>query len=300
MTITGRSLHIIAALGAIAVCAAPAHAEEQAPPASTQVAPPLWELRVGATALYSPDYPGADESHWRGIGAPLFVYRGERLRIGGDEPNAAARAIAIETRRFELAMSVDAAFGADSDDNDARAGMPDLDPVVEIGPQLTINLNDTGWTEEGRNRLRLLFPIRAVGATDLSYYDDLGYVFQPALTYRHQWPGERRMSYSATLGATWASEGVQDYYYQVDAPYATLARPAYDADAGYMGAHFQLSAMREMRPGFNLYLTYRGRQFSGAANEDSPLHLAETTHAFSISAVWTAFRSSRPAQNSDQ
>lgn len=260
---------------------------------------PLWELRLGASGLAAPDYPGSDHYQIRGVGAPLFVYRGERIRIGGDEPNAAARAIAIQQRTFELDLSVDAAYGADSSENDARAGMPDLDTQLEIGPQLTINLQDTGWTHEGRRRLRLLLPVRHVGATDFKNYEELGYIFQPALTYRRQFPGERTMSFSTTFALTFASEGVQDYYYQVDPAFATPVRPAYDADGGYLGAHLQFSGRTEIFENTHLFVTYRMRSLDGAANQESPLHRENLTHALSLSLVWTAMRSNRPARDRD-
>jgi MipA family protein len=260
---------------------------------------PLWELRLGASGLMAPDYPGSDHYQLRGVAAPLFVYRGERLRIGGDEPNAAARAIAIQERRFELDLSVDAAYGADSSENDARTGMPDLDTQLEIGPQLTINLQDTGWTSEGRRRLRLLLPIRHVGATDFKNYDELGYIFQPALTYRRQWPGDPMMSFSTTFAVTFATEGVHDYYYGVDPAFATVNRPAYEAEGGYLGAHLQFSGRREIRPDTHLFVTYRMRSLDGAANQASPLHRENLTHALSISLVWTALRSDRPARDHD-
>lgn len=288
-----RLLGTAVAAGALGLGAASAQEVTESPQQ------PLWELRLGGSALYAPDYPGSDEYSWRGVGAPLFIYRGERLRIGADEPNAVARAIAIEDRRFELDVSVDANFGAESEDGTAREGMPDLDTQLEIGPQLTINLRDTGWTEYGRHRLRLLLPVRHVGATDFENYEELGYIFQPALTYRRQFPGSPRTSYTTTFSAVWASEGVQDYYYQVDPAFATIDRPAYDAKEGYLGVHMQVSARREVRPDLNVYLTYRLRSLAGAANEDSPLHREDLTHAFSVSVVWTALQSIRPARDND-
>ena len=259
---------------------------------------PLWELRLGGSALYAPDYPGSDDYHVHAVGAPLFIYRGERLRIGNDEPNAIARAIAVENRRFELSVSVDANYGADSSNNDARQGMPDLDTQLEIGPQLTVNLIDTGWTDDGRRRLRILLPVRDVGATDFKHWDNLGWIFQPTLTYRRQW-ADGKASFSTSLAVVYASEGVQDYYYQVDPLYATASRPAYDAQGGYLGTHLQISGRREIRPGLNVYLTYRLRSLAGAENEDSPLHREDLTQAFSISAVWTAFHSQQSARNHD-
>ncbi|MET0182547.1 MAG: MipA/OmpV family protein, partial [Caulobacterales bacterium] len=216
-----------------------------------------------------------------------------------DDPNSQARAIAVETPRYELDVSLDAGYSSESSEN-ARAGMPDLDTTLEIGPQLTINLHDSGWTEEGRRRLRVLLPIREVGATNFKSYEHLGYIFQPAITYRRQWPGSPRTSYSTTLASVWATEGVQDYYYQVDPTYATATRPAYDAKGGYLGTHLQISGRREIRPDFHLFLTYRLRSLKGSSNDDSPLHQEDLTHAFSVSAVWTLMRSDRRAQDGDQ
>lgn len=306
-----RLLGLAVAAGALSIGAA--HAQEREIPipnpsessnaaAESASAPeqlPLWELRLGASGLMAPSYPGSDHYQLRGVGAPLFVYRGERIRIGGDEPNAAARAIAIQQRTFELDLSVDAAYGADSSDIDAREGMPDLDTQLEIGPQLTINLQDTGWTEEGRRRLRLLLPIRHVGATDFKNYEELGYIFQPALTYRRQWPGDPLMSFSTTFAVTFATEGVHDYYYEVDPAYATAVRPTYDAEGGYLGAHLQFSGRREIFKDTHVFVTYRLRSLDGAANQASPLHRENLTHALSVSLVWTALRSDRPARDRD-
>lgn len=301
------------AMAAGALSAGAAHAQEREipipdPSAQTSAASegesareqlPLWELRFGASGLIAPSYPASDHYQLRGVGAPLFVYRGERIRIGGDEPNAAARAIAIQQRTFELDLSVDAAYGADSSEIDAREGMPDLDTQLEIGPQLTINLQDTGWTEEGRRRLRLLLPVRHVGATDFKNYDELGFIFQPALTYRRQFSGERMMSFSTTFAVTFATEGVHEYYYGVEPAYATPVRPAYEAEGGYLGAHLQFSGRTEIFDNTHLFVTYRMRSLDGAANQESPLHRENLTHALSVSLVWTAFRSREAARDRD-
>jgi outer membrane scaffolding protein for murein synthesis (MipA/OmpV family) len=283
------------AVGAAAV-AVPAAAQDR----GLAAPPPLWEFRLGAMALYAPDYPASEEASWRGVGAPLFVYRGERFRVGADDPNAVARAIVAESRRFEFDLSVDAHFGADSDDNDARQGMEDLGTRLEIGPQLTVNLRDTGWSDEtGRTRLSFLLPVRQVGATDFSSYDELGFLVQPTLAFRKVWPGDRTQRIVGYVGATWADEGVQDYYFEVAPPDVTAGRPAFDAQEGYLGAHAQITGVREVVQGLNLYLTYRFSEYSGSQNDASPLYTSDTTHATSLSAVWTLARSSRPARNRD-
>ena len=54
-----------------------------------------------------------------------------------------------------------------------------------------------------------------------------------------------------------------------------------------------------MTDDLQVYLTYQGRSFAGAANEDSPLLTADFTHAVSFSFVWKAFKSKSRAQNDD-
>ncbi|MET0182276.1 MAG: hypothetical protein ABW199_05265, partial [Caulobacterales bacterium] len=69
---------------ALALAAQPAVAQDALPEAPTpESAPqpsqepekqlPLWELRAGFSSLYAPDYPGSSDSHWNGIGGPVFV-----------------------------------------------------------------------------------------------------------------------------------------------------------------------------------------------------------------------------------
>ena len=83
-------------------------------------------------------------------------------------------------------MSVSGSIPVNSGDNDARRGMPDLDPTLEIGPNLTVMLlrSDT-------MHLNLRFPLRAVIATDLSYARDEGWVFLPQINvdFYDRFPG---------------------------------------------------------------------------------------------------------------
>ncbi len=257
---------------------------------------PLWELRVGGSTLYGPDYPGASDTSVQGVVAPLFIYRGERIRFG---EYGVARAIATETKRFELDVSLDAAYSANSDDDGARAGMPDLDYLFGIGPQAIINLSDTGWTADGRKQWRLLLPVRAVAGTDFSSFDAVGYIAEPQIVYQRKYGGDLRSGWSVTLFSTFVDEGLGDYWYEVEPRYATAFRPAYDGKSGYVSTGIRGSWTRELTDDFQVFLTYQGRSFEGASNADSPLLREDFTHAFSISFVWKALKSKRPARNDD-
>ena len=257
---------------------------------------PLWELRIGGSALYSPDYPGAEDTSLNGVAAPIFIYRGDRIRFG---EYGVARAIATETKRFEFDISADAVYSANSDDDGARAGMPDLDYLLQLGPQAIWNIHDTGWTKDGRNSLKFIVPARGVAATDFSSIDHAGWIAEPQLVYHRRYPGQMRQSWSASLFWTFGDEKMNGYWYDVAPEFATVERSAYDADAGLVSTGLKLSWTRELTDRFQIFLTYQGRSFSGAANEDSPLLREDITHAASVSFVWKAFQSSQAARNDD-
>lgn len=255
---------------------------------------PLWEVRLGATALQGPVYPGASETKLNGVAAPLVIYRGDRFRIG---EYGVARAIASESKSFEFDISLDAAYSAQ--DAEAREGMPDLDYLFQIGPQAIWHPMDTGWTEDGRRQLSVILPVRGVAASDFSYIEHAGWLAEPAIQYRSQKAGDLRSSWSATLFASFANEELMDRLYGVSPQYATATRPAYVADGGYLSTGARVSWMRELTEDFQLFLTWQGRWFGGSTNEDSPLLQEEFTNAVSVSFVWKLFKSQRPARNSD-
>lgn len=256
---------------------------------------PLWEVRLGGTALQGPVYPGASEEKLNGVVAPLFIYRGDRFRIG---EYGVARAIASESKSFEFDISVDAAYSAS--DAEARVGMPDLDYLFQIGPQAVWHLMDTGWTDASeRQQLSVFLPVRGVAQSDFTYIEHAGWLAEPAITYRSQKAAGLRTSWSATLFTSFADEELMDRLYGVAPQYATALRPAYTADGGYMSTGVRLSWMREFTEDFQVFLTYQGRHFGGSANEDSPLLQEDFTNAVSVSFVWKMFKSQRPAKNSD-
>lgn len=289
-----RAAALLAGTVATLALVAPVSAQEE----SNDYAPdePLLELRIGASSLYGPDYPGAEDTSLQGVAAPLVIYRGDRIRFG---EYGVARAIAAESRKFELDLSLDAAYAANSDDDGAREGMPDLDYLFQIGPQGVFRLSDTGWTPEGRKEWRVHIPVRAVASSDFKSIDHVGYIFEPQLTYQRKYGGELRSSWSVTLFSTFADEGLADYWYEVPAQYATPDRPEYDAGSGYVSTGVRASWTRELNDRFQIFLTYQGRSFSGSSFEDSPLLREDFTHALSVSFVWKAWQSRRRAKNDD-
>lgn len=251
--------------------------------------PPLWELGVGLGALHTPDYRGADEEQTYVVPYPHVIYRGEFLRIDRDKVTGKL----LETERLELDLSLAAAPPVDSDQNDARSGMDDLDPVLEFGPSLEILLagsrTDQGWF--------LKLPLRKVIATDLSHFEDAGWTFSPYLQYKDRrfGPGGD-WTLRASLGLSYASEAYHDYYYEVDPRFATAARPAYSAEGGYSGSRV-IVALDKRFEDYWLGGFFRYDELSGAEFEDSPL--VRESHAFTVgvAATWFFAKSKKRVDN---
>jgi outer membrane protein len=135
---------------------------------------PLWEFGLGATGLYLPDYRGADESRGYLYPIPYFIYRGDFFRADRD----GIRGIFFESDRVELNVSLFGTVPVDSEKNQARQGMPDLDPTIEVGPLLSVTLARDKVKEW---RLDFRLPVRAVIATDFSHAQNAGWVAYPHL-----------------------------------------------------------------------------------------------------------------------
>lgn len=245
---------------------------------------PLWEIGVGGGAGWLPDYPAAGQNHVNAIALPYLIYRGQFLRA---DEKGLLRGRFVKSRDFEFDVSLSGSFSVDSDDNGARRGMPDLDYLAEVGPRLQ-------WTIARAARwakVDLELPLRAVFSTDLKSVDYRGFLAQPELAYQHGNFFGTGVALKLGVSASFADEELQDYFYEVEAPFATAARPAYDADAGYMGSRLQLSLSKPFGPALRAFLAGRIDFHQGAANEDSPLFREEVTYAAGFGVVWSFFRS---------
>jgi len=225
---------------------------------------PQWEIGLGAAALYLPDYRGSDQSRGYLYPLPYVRYRGERLRL--DDRRGLASLLLLDTDRVELDVSLNASQPAPSDQSTARAGMPDLDPTLEIGPLVKVKL----WESASRfHELSLQLLVRV--AFMFSSLEFIGWVFNLVidLYLRDVGPGGRwRVGMQA--GPVFSDRRYNQYYYQVDPQYATPTRPAYAASGGYGGTQFTLTTHRRFGPvwvgGF-----VRVYGLSGAVYDDSPL-----------------------------
>ncbi len=221
---------------------------------------PKWELGIGAGALHANAYRGSSETSDYIVPIPYFSYRGEDLRITSDGINAKL----FESDALELDLSIRGSVPVKSNDTEARKGMPDLLPIVEAGPSLNWEFYRTD-----DYRLRLLAPIRAAIATDLSEAEGIGWVFSPTLSF--DMPQQyAKLTYGLNLGVLYHSEKYNEYIYSVAPRYATPARPAYRAKAGF-GGYTGSASVGWREPGYWLGAYIQYDHLAGASFEDSPL-----------------------------
>ena len=249
---------------------------------------PVWEAGVLAAVFSSPEYPGAGQSQSNVIAAPYFIYRGETIRIGD---GSIARAVAIDKSWYELDLSLAGSFNANSEGNEARVGMPDLDFIFELGPQLKLRLSKFEFEQHGKAELLLNLQARAVFSTDFSSIHKRGYVFQPVLSYRQRGWLSEKTALSVSLSPTWASEKLHDYFYQVDSEFVTEQRSAYDADSGYLGTDLSVGLSFNATEDIRIFTFARASLHSGSANEDSPLFIDKSTYSYGLGMVWRLWES---------
>jgi len=257
---------------------------------------PLWELGFGAGALYGPDYPSSSERHTRGLALPYIAYRGDILRIGDGQ---SARAVAFESDRVELDLSFAAAFDADSDDNELRRGMPDLDYMFQLGPQLKLDLAERRFADESLGLLSLHLQARGVFSSDLNSIDHHGYVLEPMLRYRHYGWLDPKLDATISLKPVWATRELHEYFFDVPARFATVQRPLYEARSGYFGTGLNFYASYRFSDKLNAFFGIQTTSHHGSANRDSPLYEKDLSVSFGAGFVLLMFASERMVQVDD-
>ena len=242
---------------------------------------PRWEAGALLATFHSPLYPAASETQEKILPVPFLIYRGERLRVG---ENGVIKAVAIEKPRFKVDLSLGAAFNANSDDSRARKGMPDLDFIFEVGPEVSFMLTDS---DDSETWLNLQF--RKVFSTDFSSIDERGYIFQPELAYQGKGLFSKNSRFKFTFSPLFATEKTHQYFYQVDEQFSTNERPTYQAGGGYLGTEMSLVNRFKIRDDLLIFVSTKLGYYKGASNEDSPLYKKDINYALGLGIKWTLF-----------
>jgi outer membrane protein len=276
-----RSIFLAAALacaGLLPAAAAPFDA-----PAEGKL--PLWELGVGAGAITTPAYPGADTHSSRFLALPFLLYRGEVLR--SDQSGIGARLLHSDVAEFDIGFA--ASLPAHSKDVAARAGMGDLGTLIEFGPRLKLKLADIDET----SRVRFELPLRAVIEARAGVRRQ-GWTIEPRFVYdRRETNGD--WAWDAHIGAVFGDTRINRYFYEVRPQEATPERPAYRAQSGLMLVRTGVFASRKLNPDLRFFGFLRYESYAGAANRDSPLVKQDTGASAGVGFAWTFARSAARA-----
>ncbi len=265
-----------------------AQAQSEEPEKTGLQGRPKWEFGVGGGYFDGFDYPGSIDSNRRALALPFFIYRSERFRFGG----GGLSAVAIEEPRLKLDWSVAASLNATNDPGGARAGMPDIDFLIEIGPRLIFRALDVESGSGRSYRIDWSTKLRGVVSTDFGSVTDRGFVFESSLTGRiGNVTGNNRITLVGALSARAASERLNDYFYEVRQEFVTPEREAFDARAGLIDIRATAGVGFRLPYRVRLFVAATTGFYDNAANRDSPVHQAKRSTSMAVGVVWTIFQS---------
>ena len=251
---------------------------------------PLWEVGAIGGMGWIPDYPASGQNHLQWVGLPYLVYRGDIIRAGD---KGIVRSRLFHNDRVEFDISVSGSFPSESEDNDARNGMTDLDWLGEVGPRLQITL-----ARAARHaKIDFELPVRAVFSTDFSSFGHEGYVFAPELAYQNERFGGREIDLKLSLSAKFANQDLAEYFYGVPAAFATSTRAAYTAKAGYIGSHLQLRFVETMSKRWKTFAGVSADFHQGSTNDKSPLFKNSTNFSVGAGIIWSFWQSDRQVRD---
>lgn len=258
--------------------AATANAEEELP---------LWELGVGIAALSQAHYFGAADSRTYVLPIPYFKYRGDVFRAD----RGGIRARLFESDRVSLGISGGGSFPVDSEDDDARRGMPDLDVLAEIGPNLRVDL-----VENDDFHLQFQLPVRGTFSFGDDAGDYQGWTSNPRLVAKMN---SGAWGLVSSFGPVFSDQKYHAYIYDVAPEFVTPERPAFTASSGYTALRLGLNVNRYYR---NMFINGFVRYFNlqGAKNEASPLFRREHNFSAGITVSWVLKQSKRTVRVSDE
>lgn len=256
-------------------------------PRASALHQPLWELGIGVGTLSTPLYRGSKSEASFALPFPYAIYRGDFLQVDRDD---GIRGELFDREDLRIDLSLAGNVPVPDTDEGARSGMPGLDPLVEVGVELTAIL----WrAAESDHRFAVVAPLRMVYSVGDPLFDFQGLTLSPYFNYRiRQHEEDRLTSYNASIGPIFATNLYHEYFYEVAPEFETPQRPAYEARGGYSGSRITLSATRyfsEFMIGFFL----RYDSLDGAVFEDSPLVETNDSFVFGTVFAWILHKSAR-------
>lgn len=253
---------------------------------------PLWEFGGGAGVISAPHYRGSKTREEIYLPFPLITYRGDWLKVDRE----GIRSKLFESDRMRLDISLAGNIPVPETDDSARAGMPGLDPIGEIGPVLEISLwQDTDTEQSVWFKLPYRF-VFSVGNPIMEYH---GWSFSPYLEHLYYWRTPSSLvKLSTSIGPIFAGSKYHNYFYEVEPKYVTPERSEYHADSGYSGSRITVTLSQTTKKYF-IGAFARYDNLSGATFEDSPLVETDDYFIFGVAFAWIFTYSSEKVPHYD-
>jgi outer membrane scaffolding protein for murein synthesis (MipA/OmpV family) len=208
------------------------------------------------------------------------IYRGDVLKVERE----GIRGLFYRSDRVETDISMNGNPPV-GDEAEARRGMPQLDPLVEMGPAVK------WFLYRGRRLSSLYVELAARGAIAIDPHD-LGLRYEGERagvsleTGRYRWRAGSPWSAGGRVGVDFADRKYHRYVYDVTPAEALPDRPAFRSDAGYGGCSMSGFVVRRLTPDVTASIYGRWEYLGGAAYEDSPLVRTKENYVVGAAVVW--------------
>ena len=229
--------------------------------------------------LNAPHYRGSKSEDVVYLPIPYLIYRGEILKIDRE----GIRSEIFDTDRIKIDISLAGNIPVPESNTNARAGMPGLDPLGELGPELSLQL----WQNNDKShQFWLKLPFRTVFSIGNPLIDYQGLTFSPYLNYRVniKQPGTL-WRYRISVGPIYGDKKYHDYFYEVDKEFVTPEREEYHSNNGYSGSRVSMTLAKNTRKYF-IGLFARYDNIKEATFENSPVVETRDYFIMGIAFAW--------------
>lgn len=181
-----------------------------------------WGAALGVAWIH--DYPGANQGRMRYLVMP--TYKGKFLTIDRQD---GVKGELVSEDMLKFAISFSFLFPTSTDKIPVRQGMPGLDWVFQLGPEMQLYLFRSFF-----HTMYVRLPFRFAATTDFKHnFEYREWVLSPGIRNIF-YLGKGRGEITTRFDIDYASERFNDYFHQVDQRYATPARPAFNAREGLL------------------------------------------------------------------
>lgn len=236
-----------------------------------------WTMGVGLGVFDYNLYPGAKATDRFVLPVPYFTFRSPKIEI-----DRGIKSFIYNSEVIVIDISADFGLPVDSEETQARKGMPDLDFMLQLGPSVEFLLNDR---KKEYFDARFELPVRAAYALGFPDTKNIGYLFEPRFSINHRRSAKTGVSHKTTIGLKFATREFHEYYYDVASEFSTATRAEYKSDAGFGGSFVKYRISYKSND-FVYWAFLRYQSLRGAVFVDSPLVVKEDYYFLGVGFAW--------------